>query len=190
MSDQQDATFVPLEASASGKNAYCLHCPTLGQKMHYAACLNRIEQVNGKKAPSDWSGCLTGTCEARRMRAEERAAGRSLFFIAREAIAAAAAGARKWIDTWNHKPAKRSADPAAAPRKSMFDAIGEMGSMADVVNRTLAAGTSSTGPGPGDTSGCVPPAVNLAALPKAQAGETPLQMARRLAAERKTQVQP
>jgi hypothetical protein len=152
-----------IDVSASGKNALTLSCTALGQSMSYAACLNRISVVKGSaRMPADWAPCNTALgcrqCVAEKMRDEEIAAGRALYFVARGAVVGAVEAARRWVSTWD-APKK----PKAARRRDALDALGDAGSYADVVNTTPKA-----------------PAV----IPIARAGETPAQMARRLAAER------
>lgn len=163
-------TFIPIAASADGKtNSFCLQCKKAEQSMSYAACLNRIAVVQGDNAPKDWAVCEQavrhGLCIANDMRMEEELAGRSLYFRAREVLQAVTDTARKWFMPGDGTPAAR------APRRKTVGLgdLGDMGSYADALNAAAAA-----------------PAEPPKPLPVALAGETPLQMARRMAAERKT----
>jgi hypothetical protein len=164
MADTSDTT-APLEASATGANRYMLACPALGQRMSYAACLNRLQTIKtGVGVPKDWSecdrACTARQCPAQHMREDEVVAGHALYFVPRGVIQAAADSARKWISSWNNPKPK-----ALRGRRDVLDAIGEVGDYASAINAEPRK-----------------PVV----LPVANAGETPLQMARRLAAERKS----
>jgi hypothetical protein len=168
-------TSTPIEASTSGKNAFTLACPAIEQRMSYAACLNRLHAIESDaKVPKDWescrSACSARQCPAQHMREDEKTAGKSLFFVAREAIVNASDSARKWIATWNKPANVKKAVGARSSGKSMFDAMGELGSMAEAISGISTPATPTPKP--------VAPAV------AARPGETPLQMARRLAAER------
>jgi len=211
MTDTQSAPAIePITASADGKrNAWCLACPATNVKMSYAACLHRAAVIDDPdyrsahhvgRVPKDWNDCDRPagrderSCIARSMRAEEKAAGKAIFFVARSVVASLPASATKWV----MERVKRATTPSAAARvkKDIFDGMGDSGSMADAVNAMVAAGAALpktitvTKPEKapprvltGVTEGIHP--VALASLPKAMPGESPLQMARRLAAEKK-----
>jgi hypothetical protein len=168
-------TLIPFSESANGKtNSFCLQCKKVEQAMNYAACLRRIEVVkSGLDVPKDWAVCdqavRFGACIANDMRQEEELAGKSLYFRAREAIQAAADAARKWFMPGD---AKATPAPARGRRKSTnaLDALDDAGSLADALTAAASAPPARTVP--------------IKPLPIAQVGETPLQMARRLKAER------
>jgi hypothetical protein len=150
-----------LEDSASGKNAHMLACNAIGQRMSYAACLNRIKVVQSdQRAPADWSVCKSALgcrqCPAKDMRDDEIEAGHALFFVAREDVQNAVAASRDWVSSWDKPAPKRRA------AKTALDAAGDLGTYSDAIN--AAPRTSKP-------------------IPVALAGETPVQMARRLAAE-------
>ena len=168
-----DTHYIPMSASADGKtNAYVLQCPAAGQAMNYAACLHRLDALKADEHPRDWAGCrsaqLACQCPAQAMREEEELQGRSLYFRAREAVQAAVATARKWFMPGD------APMPKAMPRRagSRLDALAHGGTYADAL--TAAAGDAAT---PATPRPVIPIAV---AMP----GETPLQIARRLKAER------
>lgn len=176
MTDESNApTIEPITASADGKrNAYTHSCHFVQQKMNYAACLSRVAAIDGGKYPKDWEPCssATNSCPARRMRREEEIAGKAIYFAPRGTIATAAATAGRWI---SDKVKKAVAPPAPRAKSSMFDAMRDAGSMADVINAMSTTHTSAAAPAPAP----------MKPLPVAQPGETPLQMARRLAAAKK-----
>jgi len=108
-----------------------------------------------------------GQCIAMDMRQEEELAGTSIYFRAREALQSAAAAAVRWF-----MPGDKKAKPAAARARSgsVLDALGDTGSLADAISG-MGAGAST------------PPAARVIPI-AATAGETPLQIARRLRAEK------
>jgi len=171
-----DEPIEPISASADGKrNAYCLSCKVVQQKMNYAACLHRQRVIAARgDVPRDWQQCDTPACMARVMRFEEETAGKAIYFAPRGTLATAAATAGRWV----MDAVKKAVAPApAAPRakKDLFDGLGAAGSMADAINAMSEGDKRATSPAP----------IPLTALPKAQPGESPLQMARRLAAAQK-----
>lgn len=151
-----------VDASKSGTNRFTLHCQALGQSMHYAACLNRLETLDTH--PDDWYRCQSAVgfqdCAASAMRRAELEKGQPMFFMSRDSIAGAVETARKWVTDWR-RPKKRA-------ERDMLDAMGDLGDYADAVSAK--------------------PSRPVKPLPVAQTGETPLQMARRLASERKSGV--
>lgn len=219
---------LPLAASLSGKNMHIIQCDPVGRGMQYASCLARQSALNtpGVKVPEDWKECgrhkTHGVCEAVKMRAQELAAGCSMFF--RESGAPTAPVSRRWGEApivrakpkWNPddnvatKPVRspvvaRTAAPAPKPKPeqaSIADAIGKAGTYADAINKMAAEQpkpvaivvTKPQAAPPqllkGTTDGIHPstaaPYIKKvqAAIAAAPAGETPLQMARRIRAER------
>lgn len=175
----------PITSSADGqRNMHSLFCSARGQSMNYAACLWRQGVLNTPiptKTPEDWNSCRTaacaGACVAMQMRKEELLAGKSIYFRARQAVWRIATHAsditRKWAEpAFAPKP---KSIPGAAPKaaKSMLDAMGSMGSLADAV--TEAAKTPTAAP---------VAATKVIPIAIANTGESPLAMARRIAAER------
>jgi len=164
--------FVPLAESANGRtNSFCLQCKKAEQSMSYAACLNRIETIRaGANVPKDWNVCDTaigvGQCIARDMRQEEELAGASIYFRAREALQSAASTAMRWF-----MPGDKKAKTTAARPGSVLDALGDVGSFADAISGSAASAPSA------------PAARVIPITAVAGAGETPLQIARRLRAE-------
>lgn len=181
---QTDSPIEPLASSADGKlNAYTLTCAPLGQSMNYAACLWRqnVLATPNVKTPADWSGCdqarLNKTCTALLMRSEEVLAGKSIYFRARGIVRQLSDAAREWFRpgaAGTKAPPTRPITmvPTPKPAKSMLDAMGSAGDLADAIS---AAAKTPASP---------PPAPVIAPAPVALEGESPLQMARRLAAER------
>lgn len=169
MTDTQSEVF-GIEKSASGKeNGYIHHCSVVEHCMNYAACLARIDAIKAQKGMQDWGCCETAmgnrTCKASEMRKEELLQGRSIYFTPRGAIQKVVASAREWISNWNKTVKPTLASPAPRKVRDVIDAMGELGSFADAI---------STGESTATTAAVV-------ALP----GETPLQMARRIAAEKR-----
>lgn len=169
--EDQSPVSEPFAASADGKrNSYTLNCLATGQSMNYAACLWRqgVLEVRDIKHPADWAPCdkarCSGTCTALVMRKEEELAGKSIYFRARDFVSSAIDRARAWSMP---RYGSKASVPVPAKR-DMFDAMGDAGSLADAVTAIAAKPASRT------------PVI----LPAAQVGESPLQMARRLAQER------
>lgn len=158
--------IIPITASAGGNNRYIVECRSQQQSMNYAACLNRLRQIDEKTAPSDWAPCdasrRNGTCAAAAMRATEVLEGRSVYFVAREAISNVVDVARQWVSPWfsKKKPAKTA--------QSALDHIGKVGTLADAVSAMASVPVPA---------------------PVIRANESPLDLARRLAAERKSLTQ-
>lgn len=174
----------PITASADGSlNSHCLRCAVTGQGMGYAACLWRqdvLSNVNAK-TPADWNVCresaASGSCVALRMRHEEVVAGKAIYF--RERVKdrnVVEEPKRKWIDTLRTVGEKVKAVIAPKPRVDgdEFDAMAAASDMAAVATRVSAAHAAAT-----------PPAASIpTSAVTALAGETPLQMAMRIKAER------
>lgn len=179
MSTHTDESLDPtsLAASASGKNTFAIACPKQGQRMLYAACLSRREKIDNRQDyPKDWSVCDTNECPARALRAEERAAGKSLYFVAREAFSDAVVATRKWVTSF----VKPQRVKTSAPASDMFAAMGAAADLSGAISIAPKA-VAAPATAPRKPTGPIP-----VALP----GETPLQMARRIAAERQSRVTP
>jgi len=176
----------PVSASADGKrNAYCLQCKKAEQSMSYAACLNRIAVVrSGADVPKDWNVCDDALrfhqCAAQTMRDEEELAGKSIYFVARDLLAAAGDAVRKWFMPGDPKTS-RPAPEARRKARSMFDSMGDAGSYADAING-MSASEGAELMGRATTAPAAP--VKAVVLPQALPGESPLAMARRLAAQK------
>jgi hypothetical protein len=200
------ADIVPLSSSPDGQlNSFCMRCDSQEQTMQYSACLWRQAVLNKPdiRTPSDWAPCSEaarhGTCVALMMRKEEEAAEQSIYFRKRhnenhpmaeakrswhssaldtvkKTVAAAAtsvAGIARMLDT--PKPAAAPARPRDA-----IDALGSAGGYAEAINAMVASGAHTTPP-PAPVSTPAPP---ISTLGSAMPGESPLAMARRLAAAR------
>lgn len=180
---ETDSSIVPLADSADGRrNSFTLACTPTGQSMNYAACLWRQGVLANPKTitPPDWDACKQarkeGRCTALAMRQEEELTGKSIYFRCRGALNAAAQAARDWI--MPPKTSRTAAAPPPAPirPKTMLDAMAGAGDFTDAI-----------------AAAAKEPAVTAPKLPRAPApvsiaGETPLQMARRLHAERQSQL--
>jgi hypothetical protein len=201
MSDSEKPVVIHgIEASADGqRNAYSARCDALGQVMNYAACLWRQGVLSKPdiKTPTDWEPCRQaascGKCNAVEMRNEELLKGHSIYFRDRNIVQRVLHTAREWVmpsttrtvgTTSSSKHSAPKHIPIIAPKPrvatSMLDAMGDAmgdGGYADVINSVER--TVSSEPAPHVTPH-QPPAGALKALP----GESPLAMARRMAAER------
>lgn len=171
----------PITASADGRrNSYCVNCKTTGQAMSYAACLWRQNVLSAPdiKTPADWAPCAQAArhneCPANTMRKEEVLAGKAIYFVERSSFRTAVETMKATVREWvmpKSVTAPRSA-PRSLPKTTMLDAMGDAGGYAEAI-----------------TAAATAPRVETRPIPVAQAGESPLQMARRLAAERNTAIQ-
>jgi hypothetical protein len=201
----------PLSYSISGRNSHTFFCIPRQQSMQFASCIARqgAMAAPGVKVPDDWRECgrhhTHNDCVAMKMRAEELAVGHSIYFRKREAVAPVVKPQGVWqsamgrVSTGIKAVREYVEPPAPAPKRaaSMLDSIGNVGSYADVVNKIAAEhkkveasqSVVTTEPAP------VAPIVTAPApkpapkpVPTAPAGpathESPLQMARRINAER------
>lgn len=177
MTNEATETIEPITASADGtRNMFTLKCVPLEQSMNYAACLWRqgVLSSPNTKTPADWAPCGTacraGTCTALNMRQEEVLAGKAIYFQDRNVFRKVIDAAKQWImpSFGTTTPATK---PKPAPKKDMLDAIGSAGSFADAIS--VAAKTPAS-----------VPVARVIPMMVAQTGESPLQMARRMAAER------
>lgn len=200
--------IVPLSSSPDGQlNSYCMRCDLQGQSMHYAACLWR-QAVLAKpdiRTPADWAPCReaasAGNCVALMMRKEEEGAEQSIFFrrahranqplvepkrswstgtfgTLKNAATGAATGAPALVLT----PAPMPAPSPAKPRDAI-DALGAAGDYSDAIN-AMVADNSHVEPIVVAQPKPAEPAPRPATPVAAQVGESPLAMARRLAALR------
>lgn len=188
MSDTStDTPIIELAASADGtRNAYSSRCAVSEQVMNYAACLWRqnVLTVPDIKTPADWAPCSAaarnGVCNAMSMRREEEIAGKAIYFVERRrGDNPVVEVARKWVTgAWGSvKAAIRPTPAPALPRAtSALDAMGDMGDYSDAITAAVA-----------DAPAAAPVAAPKpsAPLPVALPGESPLAMARRLAAAAK-----
>lgn len=86
--EYSDDEVYPLEASKSGDNAFYINaCAIAGHSPSYAACLARIDANDKGELNSLYSDCGTamcnGSCDAVKMRREEEAKGKAIFFVSR-----------------------------------------------------------------------------------------------------------
>lgn len=185
----------PISASADGtRNMYSVQCDAVGQRMNYAACQWRQGVLSKPdiKTPSDWDKCAVAArcnqCPAMQMRKEEEIAGKALYFDDRNVFRKMTDAAKRWASNVAALPSgmtKISApagsamrrDPVVAARHSgsMLDSMGDMGSLADAVTAAAVAPSATHAP----VARVVIPITSVA-----RDGESPLQMARRIAAER------
>ena len=190
MTDLVEKTFESASASADGtRNSFTLFCEFTSQSMNYAACLWR-QGVLAKpdiKTPADWAPCTQARncnrCTALEMRSEETLQNKAIYFVDRAAKLAP-------VSTWGvrTKPIYSSSPAPAAPVKrtepkrsaapvSMIDAMGSVGDFAAAISIPE---TPIAAPPPRPA----PIKVQAAPIMMSQSGESPLQMARRMAAER------
>lgn len=87
----EDAENYPVESSASGENAYYLNnCEVVGHRPAYCVCLRKIEERKNGALATVYSDCSAAIgkkqCPAQRMRKEELAEGRAIYFINRRKV--------------------------------------------------------------------------------------------------------
>lgn len=191
-----------INLSADGtRNSYSLSCAPTGQRMSYAACLWRQGVLAGKdiKTPADWEACRQAknacTCTALNMRQEELLKGHSIYFRDR-VRAPVQSPVRKWSESpWNAALVKGGAvKPAAVPARKpsekpsdMFDSMDKLGTYSDAINANVEpvqpVVTTPVVTTPVEVAPPQPtPSPRLTGVISAMPGESPLQMARRLAA--------
>ena len=79
----------PLEASLGGNNTVYIACEHRGCRQNYAICLNILKAYQeGRRKPDDYCSSEIGRnlCQAKKMRAEEEAAGHALYFKPRAKV--------------------------------------------------------------------------------------------------------
>lgn len=80
----------PPEQSMSGSNTHTLSCRVVGWSPGYCVCLNKIAAYERDKALKVYPECEKGisgkTCPALELRAQERTAGKALFFVDRNLL--------------------------------------------------------------------------------------------------------
>lgn len=175
---------------ASGKlNAQTLHCSGHSRSMSYAACLARLKANDEKEQgiPVDWTECgqhrRSGQCNAAKMRDEELTACKPLYFVERgvAAVTDLATAAVKWVTS-----------PAAGMKKGELKVVGSgkgASALDHLAKVDYAAAISAAAIQPAmqkatPASMAAPSPAAIHAFIQALPGESPLQMARRIAAER------
>lgn len=214
MSDSQAAILPISASVDGSKNMFFTRCAAIGQVMNYAACLWRQGVLANPKTrvPADWNACgeaaKCGRCAAVEMRREEELQGRAIYFrgrsteytVTKEAVAiherdygpiAAITSTEHSGMTLLPRPTYK---PVAAPivvtkrsAGSMLDAMGEVDDYAAAINAAVVADAHitpvETKPVP-QTATLTPTPAPKAPMVTALPGESPLAMARRLAAQR------
>jgi hypothetical protein len=83
----EDTEVYPVEASATGNNAYYHHCDQVGHTAPYASCLKHVADRKNGKLDSIFSDCSAAIgrkdCPAIKMCQQEKDAGKALFFVNR-----------------------------------------------------------------------------------------------------------
>lgn len=182
MNELNIAAVEPISASADGqRNAYSFSCVPLGQSMNYAACLWRqgVLSAPAINTPADWAECgkaaRCGSCTALVMRKEEELAGKAIYFRDRSTFRKITETVSKWLMPSRSQTPTSPVRSSPAPKLkdySMLDAMGNAGSFADAIS-DAARHPASTPP----KARAFTPATVVAS----SKGESPLQMARRLA---------
>lgn len=191
-----------LAESISGRNSWTLSCEPRNQQMQFASCVARQGAISapGVRVPDDWKECgrhaTHGNCIALKMRREEQDAGHSIY------VRKAAEVGKTLAERWLSKPAGGSRVSASAPSRALptptprppvpkpvvrvSDALGDAVAASDysnVVNK-MAAEHRSSAPAPAPVPIVRQPLPTPATPITHTAGESPLQMARRINAER------
>ena len=146
-----DIEIYPLEKSLSGTNAYYIHdCAAAGHTAGYCACLKKIMDHGNGRLSEIYANCGNAmdknSCKASKMRKEEIAAGRALFYISRAKLQAQTAAENEAIlaNMRSREPAKSSwgkaplthVPPSANPQpKPSFDHGG--GDYAAAINAAI-----------------------------------------------------
>lgn len=116
MSDNAElANIHPVEASRSGGNAFYHFCHIRGAQQNYGLCMHILTAMDERRLGNDsfvdcQRACTRGDCEAKKMRAEEEAAGVALYFKPRTNINPA-----------NSRPEKEAQDKALIVSSGKYD---------------------------------------------------------------------
>lgn len=89
----EDIEIYPAEASEQGCNAFYLdNCEHVGHRPAYAACLKKVDDRKSGRLAPQYSDCSAAIgrkdCRAAKMRKEELAEGRAIYFINRQKMQA------------------------------------------------------------------------------------------------------
>jgi len=107
--------FHPVEKSRSGQNAYYHFCHIRGAQQNYAVCMHILAAIDDGRIGEDsfvdcQRACTRGDCEAKKMRAEEQAAGHSLYFKQRTNL-----------NPLNSRPEREAQDKALVVSSGKYD---------------------------------------------------------------------
>lgn len=205
---KHDTAFPPT-ASAGPDNAYYLkHCATIERGPSYAACLSRLHDIDVGHSNERTSECektlREGRCIAAGMREQEKLAGQALFYFPRlnkPFLSAKVAGDFGILITNQTDPALITKEPKpfgvradvtskpAAPAKTLDDHLtaATTSGFAEAISAAVAEAAEEPArpaptPVPKPTPAAAPTPAAKSARPPMLPGETPLQYARRLAA--------
>lgn len=156
-------------ASACGKrNAYHHCCPEVGHYRAYATCLSLCDGAKTKTNEALYSDCLFAIskkrCPALQMRREELESHKAIYFVERNKWAGIAASAASFL---GFTPSSTAAKPA--PVKSVSSGKSSVIDRIDTADYSTAINASA-------------PVVPVVAV-EAKAGESILEMARRVLAQ-------
>lgn len=144
--DFQDDEQYPAEMSASGDNAYYIEqCSVVGHRPAYASCLCKVADRKEGRLQAAYAECSAAIgkkmCPAQRMRKEELAEGKAIYFISRiklraysderAGITGQSMPATPFIDTLGKSKGAAPIKPAKA------DPFAMGGSYADAINAAL-----------------------------------------------------
>lgn len=118
LKELRDDEIYPPNFSAGGINAYCLNdCEVIGHQTGYCICVNKIMAyerngtLNGLSCENEIGN---GTCKAIKMRNEELAAGRAIYFVHREKFRAFMDQKAGQVALRPEKPSRRFDNPKPA----------------------------------------------------------------------------
>lgn len=212
MSDSTSA-ILPITASVDGtKNMFYMRCSVIGQMMNYAACLWRQGVLTNPKTrvPADWNPCgeaaKCGRCPAVDMRREEELQGKAIYFRGRSteltvkqqavkfherdygpvsSITSVHSSEATLLPRPTYKPVPQPVVAVKRSSGSMLDVMGAATDYAAAINSAVEAKAHVTESAPAKVTPPEPPKpVIKVAVGAALPGESPLAMARRLAAQR------
>lgn len=149
----EDIEIYPVEASAQGHNSYYLaNCEHVGHRPAYCACLKKVAERKNGRLDTQYSECSAAIgkkeCVAMKMRKEEIAEGRALYFINRKKLQSFQQYQTEMEQqrfssmsfSKDKKPqAKRPSIEPAAPKKPQHFLDVQTGSYADAINAAIAA---------------------------------------------------
>lgn len=194
----RDSEIYPAEASEQGCNAFYLdNCEHVGHRPAYAACLKKVVERKDGRLATQYSECSAAIgrkeCHAAKMRKEELAEGRAIYFINRNKLRSfqqyqTEMEQQRWASMVTNTPAKVDMSkvrpkggpisrPAPAPAAPTHFLDVSTGSYADAINAAMKPAEPAAKPAEQTSAPVVPVTAGMSLLEMAR-----LQMAAKASA--------